>query len=151
MKMGQPSLMSLFASGTEFCRSPVLAGRLVADLRRDCNTRFSGVVEKDLDSAAMDLGAVRKAACSFIGPKTIIVGHGYASTSNRYSANIQSRERSARTPSPPRPRYRYSHRKRQISRARLNNLSFSPTRMGHHIDELYVTCKLTTPPHCWAI
>ncbi|GMK55225.1 hypothetical protein CspeluHIS016_0202810 [Cutaneotrichosporon spelunceum] len=42
----------------------------------DCNTRFSGVVEKDLESAAMDLDAVRKAACSFIGPQTIVVGHG---------------------------------------------------------------------------
>ncbi|KLT45408.1 ribonuclease H-like protein [Cutaneotrichosporon oleaginosum] len=42
----------------------------------DCNTRFSGVVKEDLERAAMDLEAVRKAVCSFVGPKTIVVGHG---------------------------------------------------------------------------
>ena len=42
----------------------------------DVNTRFSGVKEEDLDKALMDLEAVRAASCMFIGPDTIIVGHG---------------------------------------------------------------------------
>jgi RNA exonuclease 1 len=43
---------------------------------RDLNSRFSGVNPGDLDKALMDLEAVREAACMFIGPDTIIVGHG---------------------------------------------------------------------------
>ncbi|WWC60601.1 uncharacterized protein I303_103175 [Kwoniella dejecticola CBS 10117] len=42
----------------------------------DVNTRFSGVTSDQLDTAIMDLPAVRAAACMFIGPDTIIVGHG---------------------------------------------------------------------------
>ncbi|WWC68355.1 uncharacterized protein I206_102280 [Kwoniella pini CBS 10737] len=42
----------------------------------DVNTRFSGLTNDDLDKAIMDLPAVRAAACMFIGPDTIIVGHG---------------------------------------------------------------------------
>jgi RNA exonuclease 1 len=42
----------------------------------DTNFRFSGLVEKDLDTAVMNLDAVRKAVCMFVGPETIIVGHG---------------------------------------------------------------------------
>jgi RNA exonuclease 1 len=42
----------------------------------DLNTRFSGIKPGDLDAAIMDLAAVREAACMFIGPDTIIVGHG---------------------------------------------------------------------------
>ncbi|OCF31871.1 RNA exonuclease 1 [Kwoniella heveanensis CBS 569] len=42
----------------------------------DVNTRFSGISPGDLDKAVMDLPAVRTAACMFIGPETIIVGHG---------------------------------------------------------------------------
>lgn len=44
--------------------------------RRDMNTRFSGIQAGDLESAVLDLDAVRRAACMFIGPETIIVGHG---------------------------------------------------------------------------
>ncbi|ODO12042.1 hypothetical protein I350_00826 [Cryptococcus amylolentus CBS 6273] len=43
---------------------------------RDVNTRFSGISPGQLDSALMDLPAVRSAACMFIGPETVIVGHG---------------------------------------------------------------------------
>ena len=43
---------------------------------RDYNTRFSGITSDTLSSALMDLPAVRSAACMFIGPETIIVGHG---------------------------------------------------------------------------
>ncbi|WWC88171.1 uncharacterized protein L201_003076 [Kwoniella dendrophila CBS 6074] len=42
----------------------------------DVNTRFSGITMDQLDNAIMDLSAVRAAACMFIGPETIIVGHG---------------------------------------------------------------------------
>ncbi|ODN84088.1 hypothetical protein L202_00105 [Cryptococcus amylolentus CBS 6039] len=42
----------------------------------DVNTRFSGISPGQLDSALMDLPAVRSAACMFIGPETVIVGHG---------------------------------------------------------------------------
>ncbi|CAD6584729.1 MAG: RNA exonuclease 3 [Tremellales sp. Tagirdzhanova-0007] len=42
----------------------------------DLNTRFSGIRPGELDSAVMDLEAVRAAACAFIGHNTIIVGHG---------------------------------------------------------------------------
>ncbi|WWD05426.1 hypothetical protein V865_003503 [Kwoniella europaea PYCC6329] len=42
----------------------------------DVNTRFSGITSDQLKTAVMDLPAVRAAACMFIGPDTIIVGHG---------------------------------------------------------------------------
>ncbi|WVR05589.1 hypothetical protein IAU60_002608 [Kwoniella sp. DSM 27419] len=42
----------------------------------DINTRFSGISPGQLDTAIMDLPAVRAATCMFIGPETIIVGHG---------------------------------------------------------------------------
>ncbi|ORY24702.1 exonuclease [Naematelia encephala] len=42
----------------------------------DINTRFSGIKVGDLDKAIMDLNSVRAAASLFIGPETIIVGHG---------------------------------------------------------------------------
>ncbi|KAK4683784.1 RNA exonuclease, partial [Tremellales sp. Uapishka_1] len=42
----------------------------------DVNTRFSGITLPQLDDAVMDLDAVRSAACAFIGPHTIMVGHG---------------------------------------------------------------------------
>ncbi|WVQ85724.1 hypothetical protein IAT38_007890 [Cryptococcus sp. DSM 104549] len=42
----------------------------------DVNTRFSGLTRAQLEGAVMDLPAVRAAACMFIGPKTMIVGHG---------------------------------------------------------------------------
>lgn len=43
---------------------------------RDINTRFSGISPGQLDNAIMDLDGVRAAVCMFIGPETIIVGHG---------------------------------------------------------------------------
>ncbi|KIS01699.1 RNA exonuclease 1 [Cryptococcus deuterogattii 2001/935-1] len=42
----------------------------------DINTRFSGISPGQLDNAIMDLDGVRAAVCMFIGPETIIVGHG---------------------------------------------------------------------------
>ncbi|WVW80449.1 hypothetical protein I302_102431 [Kwoniella bestiolae CBS 10118] len=42
----------------------------------DVNTRFSGITPDQLQTAVMDLPAVRAAACMFIGTETIIVGHG---------------------------------------------------------------------------
>nr|XP_019000061.1 uncharacterized protein I203_07218 [Kwoniella mangroviensis CBS 8507]OCF63522.1 hypothetical protein I203_07218 [Kwoniella mangroviensis CBS 8507] len=42
----------------------------------DVNTRFSGITPDQLKTAVMDLPAVRAAACMFIGPDTITVGHG---------------------------------------------------------------------------
>ncbi|KAK8865616.1 hypothetical protein IAR55_000760 [Kwoniella newhampshirensis] len=42
----------------------------------DLNSRFSGIYPGQLESAVMDLNAVRAAACMFIGPQTILVGHG---------------------------------------------------------------------------
>lgn len=42
----------------------------------DLNTRFSGITAEDLAGAIMDIRAVRAAACMFIGPETIIAGHG---------------------------------------------------------------------------
>jgi RNA exonuclease 1 len=43
---------------------------------RDVNTRFSGLTKTELDGAVMELTAVRAAACMWIGPETIIAGHG---------------------------------------------------------------------------
>jgi RNA exonuclease 1 len=42
----------------------------------DMNTRFSGITQADLDSAVMDLPQAREAVCAFIGPNTVLVGHG---------------------------------------------------------------------------
>lgn len=44
---------------------------------RDVNARFSGINQDQLDSAVMDIQAVRAASLMFIGPDTILVGHGY--------------------------------------------------------------------------
>ncbi|BEI85511.1 hypothetical protein CcaverHIS002_0509120 [Cutaneotrichosporon cavernicola] len=75
----------MISSGSSLARVTIVdenGGTILDELVRqrhrilDCNTRFSGVVEQDLESATMDLNAVRKAVCSFIGPKTIVVGHG---------------------------------------------------------------------------
>lgn len=46
------------------------------DFRRDVNTRFSGITLEQLDKAVMDIQAVRSAALMFIGPDTVLVGHG---------------------------------------------------------------------------
>lgn len=43
---------------------------------RDVNTRFSGLNEEDVTNAVLDLDGVRRAVCMFVGPETIIVGHG---------------------------------------------------------------------------
>ncbi|WWD18207.1 hypothetical protein CI109_102657 [Kwoniella shandongensis] len=42
----------------------------------DLNSRFSGIYPGQLEAAVMDINAVRAAACMFIGPQTILVGHG---------------------------------------------------------------------------
>ncbi|ORX34146.1 hypothetical protein BD324DRAFT_664472 [Kockovaella imperatae] len=42
----------------------------------DINTRFSGLHPGELDDAVMDLEAVRSAVCVFVGPESVIVGHG---------------------------------------------------------------------------
>ncbi|TYJ53741.1 hypothetical protein B9479_005649 [Cryptococcus floricola] len=42
----------------------------------DYNTTFSGITKSNLDGATMDLEGARAAVCKFIGPETIIVGHG---------------------------------------------------------------------------
>ncbi|WOO85734.1 Exonuclease GOR [Vanrija pseudolonga] len=42
----------------------------------DLNSRFSGITAEDMLSAVMDLNEVRAAGCAFIGPDTVIVGHG---------------------------------------------------------------------------
>ncbi|KAL8281117.1 hypothetical protein RQP46_006475 [Phenoliferia psychrophenolica] len=42
----------------------------------DTNVRFSGVYEKDLETATLDVAGVREALGKLVGPETIIVGHG---------------------------------------------------------------------------
>ncbi len=49
---------------------------LLIFVARDLNTKFSGLRMSDLDSAALDIRGLRRALCSFIGPKTVIIGHG---------------------------------------------------------------------------
>jgi len=62
---------------------------------RDLNSRFSGITKEDLDNAVMDLPQVRAAVCSFIGPDTFIVGHGYVTYLYRQSLTTVSRTISA--------------------------------------------------------
>ena len=53
---------------------------LVHDLQlidRDVNARFSGISQDQLDKAVMDIEGVRAACLMFIGPDTVLVGHGY--------------------------------------------------------------------------
>jgi len=47
--------------------------------KRDVNARFSGISQEQLDKAVMDINAVRAACLMFIGPDTVLVGHGYVS------------------------------------------------------------------------
>ncbi|GAA5961196.1 hypothetical protein JCM3765_001261 [Sporobolomyces pararoseus] len=42
----------------------------------DLNTRYSGIVEQDLEKAEKDLVGVRKELARWVGEKTVIVGHG---------------------------------------------------------------------------
>lgn len=42
----------------------------------DRNVRYSGVQEKDIEEAVMDLRAVREALGDLISEETVIVGHG---------------------------------------------------------------------------
>ena len=42
----------------------------------DLNTRFSGVQERDLDKAVLDVGGVQRALAQFVDAETIFVGHG---------------------------------------------------------------------------
>jgi hypothetical protein len=46
---------------------------------RDVNARFSGISQDQLDKAVMDINGVRAACLMFIGPDTVLVGHGYIS------------------------------------------------------------------------
>jgi hypothetical protein len=77
-KQGTSSWMKWFAKRYLFCRSAIVrgTGETLTSLRRDLNTRFSGIIKDDLAKAVMELPAVRAAVCMFIGPETIIVGHG---------------------------------------------------------------------------
>lgn len=54
----------------EHVRSPT--GVTIIDL----NTRFSGVQERDLDKAVLDVGGVQRALAQFVDAETIFVGHG---------------------------------------------------------------------------
>ena len=42
----------------------------------DTNLRFSGVREEDIAKAVLDVAGVREALGTFVGPETVIVGHG---------------------------------------------------------------------------
>lgn len=44
---------------------------------RDVNARFSGISQDQVDKAVMDINGVRAASLMFIGPDTVLVGHGY--------------------------------------------------------------------------
>jgi hypothetical protein len=44
---------------------------------RDVNARFSGISQDQLDKAVMDINGVRAACLMFIGPDTVLVGHGF--------------------------------------------------------------------------
>jgi hypothetical protein len=64
--------MSLCDSPYPYCSS----GPVQADNNSDLNTRYSGIEPGQLEEAAMDLEGVRATASMFIGPDTIVVGHG---------------------------------------------------------------------------
>lgn len=72
--MGNSFLMNWSASLIECCETSTQFSLLTVS--SDYNTRFSGITASDVETAAMDLKAVRTAACAFIGPDTIVVGHG---------------------------------------------------------------------------
>lgn len=59
------------------------AGKTILDERvipqgtvLDLNTRFSGVTPKDITDAKLDTKLVRSFLGGFVGPDTVIVGHG---------------------------------------------------------------------------
>ena len=57
---------------------------------RDVNARFSGINQDQLDSAVMDIRAVRAASLMFIGPDTILVGHGYVNSMKVYDVTNET-------------------------------------------------------------
>lgn len=65
-------------------------------MESDYNTRFSGVRAADLENAVMDINDVRAAACSFIGPDTVIVGHGCVDLSNSVTSDTSRLENDLR-------------------------------------------------------
>lgn len=48
----------------------------------DLNTRFSGVTEQDIVNASLDTRSVRSFLGRFVGPETVIVGHGLGQLSS---------------------------------------------------------------------
>lgn len=56
----------------------------------DANTRFSGVTTTQLKDAVMDIHAVRAAALMFIGPDTVLVGHGLVKMFSSEALAIQT-------------------------------------------------------------
>jgi len=54
---------------------------------RDVNARFSGISQDQLDKAVMDIKGVRAACLMFIGPNTVLVGHGLVRPSELLSAD----------------------------------------------------------------
>lgn len=72
-------------SGLTLARLTVLdaSGQTILDERvvpqgtvLDLNTRFSGVTPKDVVDAKLDAKSLRSFLGGFVGPRTVIVGHG---------------------------------------------------------------------------
>lgn len=57
--------------------SPPVLTRYLDLTDSDVNARFSGISQDQLDKAVMDIQGVREACLMFIGPDTVLVGHGY--------------------------------------------------------------------------
>jgi RNA exonuclease 1 len=81
-------------SGLTLARLTVLdaAGATILDERvvpqgavMDLNTRFSGVTQQDIADAKLDTKSVRSFLGRFVGPKTIIVGHGVGKSSGAHT------------------------------------------------------------------
>jgi len=75
-----------------YCRSLTLNHQLWSHHRRelisrDVNARFSGISQDQLDKAVMDIKGVRAACLMFIGPDTVLVGHGSATLFEPLSAD----------------------------------------------------------------
>jgi hypothetical protein len=53
-------------------------------INRDVNARFSGISQDQLDKAVMNINGVRAACLMFIGPDTVLVGHGYVKSVSKH-------------------------------------------------------------------